>query len=68
MNGEDLQRRRKALGLSQAQLAKALDLSVRTLQNWESAHRKVPLVTGRWLDVQLCRLERQQVHRGRKGE
>jgi DNA-binding transcriptional regulator YiaG len=58
MTPASLKSRREQLGLSQAELARQIDISVRTLQNWEIGHRGIPSLTARWLSEQLRRLER----------
>lgn len=50
----ELKRWRDDHGMTQAQLAAALSLSVWTVAQWEQGRRKVP----NWLDVALRGLER----------
>jgi len=42
MDGEDLKTRREALGMSQSQLAKALEVDVTTISRWERGERSIP--------------------------
>lgn len=58
MTPADLKARRERLGLTQAGLARTLDISVRSLQNWEQDHRGIPRFTGDWIDRELSKLER----------
>jgi DNA-binding transcriptional regulator YiaG len=59
MTPDDLKARREQLGLSQAGLADALEISLRSLQNWEQGHRGIDRFTAAWLDQALTRLEQQ---------
>ena len=40
---QNLKRLREAAGLTQATFARALDVSLRTVQNWEQGHREPAL-------------------------
>lgn len=42
MTGKELRRLRSTIGVSQAGLAKAMDLSVRTVSRWETGEGKIP--------------------------
>ena len=42
MEPKDLRRQRMALRISQAQLADALNISVKTVSRWENGHNKIP--------------------------
>ena len=39
-SGEDIAARRKFVGLTQAEFARAIEISVHTLRNWEQGRRK----------------------------
>jgi DNA-binding transcriptional regulator YiaG len=60
MTPDDLKRRREQLGLSQAGLARALEVSRRSLQNWEQGHRGIDRYVAAWLDQALTRLEQRR--------
>jgi len=55
---QQLTARREALGLSQAQLARALQVSEATISRWERGERKI-LMAG-VVDLALQTLEREQ--------
>lgn len=57
MTPDDLKQRREQLGLSQAGLARTLDISRRSLQNWEQGHRGIDRYVAAWLEQALTRLE-----------
>lgn len=59
MTPAELRERRKALNLSQAALAAAIGVPLRSLQNWEIGHRGIPRFTAEHLDRELSNLERQ---------
>lgn len=60
MTGEELQARRRALGLTQEQLARALGLSINTLQNWEINRYAPPASTAALLERALQQLEQER--------
>jgi transcriptional regulator with XRE-family HTH domain len=56
MDSEDLKRRRKALGLTQEQLAQALGVTRQSVYLWETGTR---LPAGRLLDLAMRGLEQE---------
>jgi transcriptional regulator with XRE-family HTH domain len=48
MISEDLKRRRELLGMTQKQLAKAMFVTERTVQRWESGEYVHPLMRNAW--------------------
>lgn len=48
-----LQEARKAAGLSQAKMAKLLDIPKRTIENWEAGTRKPPVYVERLIIEKL---------------
>jgi DNA-binding transcriptional regulator YiaG len=54
MTPDELRARRKRLGLSQPETARALQVPLGTLRNWEQGHRRIPDV----VDVALEAVER----------
>ena len=63
MNAEELRHRREELGLSQAELAAALDVRRQTITEWETGARHVRMAT-----VLALALEALQRRREREGE
>jgi transcriptional regulator with XRE-family HTH domain len=63
MTGVELKRRREEMGFSQSEMAKALRVSVRTYQGWESG-RPFPDFLEMALDSVKCR-ECQKRRKGR---
>jgi transcriptional regulator with XRE-family HTH domain len=57
MTGEDLRRRRDALGLSQAKLGEALGVSGNTVARWERDEMSIPP----YLSLALQTLEREKL-------
>jgi DNA-binding transcriptional regulator YiaG len=49
MTATDLRTLRARLGLTQAQLAEALGVSVRAIENWEQGLRRIPMIAVKWL-------------------
>ncbi len=63
MNGDELKRRRGELGMTQSQLARALDVPVNTVWRWElqdDAPAAVGIRHGRILELALQTLERER--------
>lgn len=56
MTREDLQLRRKALGLTQEQLSRALDVTVLTVSRWERGVYPIP----RHIELAVEALERRK--------
>jgi transcriptional regulator with XRE-family HTH domain len=44
MTGDELKERRKALGMNQTELAKALDVDIMTVSRYETGKRDIPHV------------------------
>lgn len=51
MKPEELKRRREALGLTQEQLARALDVAVMTISRWERGVNPIPHYIGLALEA-----------------
>jgi transcriptional regulator with XRE-family HTH domain len=62
MDGESLKKRREDLEMSQAQLAKTLEVDVTTISRWERGERSIPA----YLKLALETVERQQKKGGKK--
>lgn len=62
MTGDDLRSKREVLGLSQADLAAALDVRRQTITEWETGTRAIRL--GRILELALEALAREREERG----
>lgn len=60
MTPEELRSRRKALHLSQAELAQALGVTQNTISRWEVGSMKMDGPRSLWLDVEMQRLERSE--------
>lgn len=65
MTADELIKRRKTLGLTQAQLAIAIDRPVDTVQNWEQGRRQIEM--GGVLRFLLARLEDDKAAYGDQG-
>ena len=63
MNAEELQRRRKDLGMSQAELAAAFGVRQQTISEWETGIRRIRLA-----GIVALALEALQTRREREGD
>lgn len=57
MTPAELKERRKALGLTQAQLSEALRVRQQHLSRWETGDKAITRMRAVWLDQELRRLE-----------
>jgi DNA-binding transcriptional regulator YiaG len=62
----ELRARRKALGLSQSDLAEALGVTQHTVSRWEEGKMKLTAPRSMWLDVEMRRVERKRRTRARR--
>jgi DNA-binding transcriptional regulator YiaG len=53
MRPKELKAFRAEFGLSQGKMAKVLDLSVRTLQNWEQGRREMGFLVARYIRMRM---------------
>jgi transcriptional regulator with XRE-family HTH domain len=60
MNGQDLTRRREALGLSRTELAERIGVSMTTVWRWETEGRQPIPAVARVLEQTLARLEKRK--------
>lgn len=60
MTPAELRQRRKALRLSQVDLAEALGVTQHTVSRWEEGKITLTPPRSMWLDVEMKRIEREQ--------
>lgn len=65
MNGDEITRRRTALGLTQAKLAEAIGVHAITVNRWEVGKAEPRGLSARQLEATLSRLERQRARNAR---
>lgn len=61
---KELRERRKALGLTQGELAEALNVTLLTVSRWERGDRKPHALMIEGIKVTLERLERERAKKG----
>ena len=67
MTPAQLKRRRARMGLTQADLAKALGVALTTVGRWEIGQRRIPEMAARLLDCLQRQNRKREVREARRG-